>query len=843
MSLIAWIPLIQSEGLGDKFSRPADTTFSKNLPAAITNEYETVDGTEINRCGKIGKGYLFNNSGVRIKNIPVTKKMSFAAWIKLSSNSACHILDIRGQDNGSEKGYQPIYYNGAGIQIWSPSSNSQYINCVLGTEWHHLVVTIEDGAGGLYLDGEHKGTNSSLVGQVGISHLTIGCRCNGNNPTNGIIQDVRVYNHILSKKEIRELAKGLVCHYKLDACNNTNVIPNCLTMVDSGGTGAIAKDANTGIVYKGITKTTTTGDTDFLKWSSIITANYGDTYTVSFLGRSSDSTTIRNFLFNNITGVQASSNIASTGATSTSADGNVSITLTPEWKRYWITREFKASRDNSTAALTKTLLFRIASGVSGNAEIAEVKLEKGSKASPMGLKTSETLHSTIEPDSSGYDHKGAKYDISLYTSDTARNGSATYFNGTKSYVSFANFKPNLPNEDYTISFWINPKENGVRDIIFGNHANSTHSFNIERHTGNDLRIYYNGDTPGRLTNITMLKDEWTHIVVSRSGNTIKVWKNGECLLDKTYTLTKLTCSNPDWKIGSDYRTTETNSESTRFNGYLSDFRIYATALGEADIQELYHTSWATNKQSQMFSGSACEGWNIHQNTRSGIINCNEISETGILPMDYQPLEYIESVERACCIDTGYPINLNTDKIELDFQASDATTNYFIAGCGTSGTSAPYLWFYNYPSGARFAIYADDGSGQVGLNSGHREDANRHVVTLDCKKMYYDGVLVANALSKTFADTLGNFCLFDSCVNGSGRYSALAKIYSCKIWRNGVLARCLIAAKRKSDNQKGFYDIVTNIFYTENANKSMKEGPSSVSWGKEGNLYMGEFNEI
>lgn len=839
MSLIAWIPLVQTKGLGDKFSRPVDTTFSKDLPTAITNEYETVDGTIINRCGKIGKGYLFNNSGVRIKNMPVTKKMSFALWVKLSSNSGCHILDLRGQDDGSEKGYQPIYYNGSGIQIWSPGCNSKYNDCVLGTEWHHLVVTIEDGAGSLYLDGEYKNTNSSLVGQVSTSHLTIGCRCSGANPTNGIIQDVRVYNHILSKKEIKELAKGLVCHHKLDACNNTNAIPNCITMTGSGGSGTIATDPDTSIVYKGVTKTTTTGDTDFLSWSNVITANYGDTYTVSFLGRSSDSTTIRNFLYNNITGVQVSSNVASTGATSTSADGNVAITLTPEWKRYWITRTFNASRDSSTAALTKSLLFRIASGVSGNAEIAQVKLEKGSKASPLGLKTSETLYGTIEPDSSGYGHNGTKYDISLYTSDTPKNGSATYFNGTKSYISFANLKPNLPNEDYTISFWINPKENGVRDIIFGNYPNSTHAFNIERYTGNDLRIYYNGDTPGRLTNITMLKDEWTHIVVSRSGDVIKVWKNGECLLNQSYTLTKLTCSNPDWKIGSDYRTVETSSDATRFNGYLSDFRIYATALGEEDVQELYHTSWAVNRQSQMFSGTVGEGWDAYQDTRRSVINCNEINETGILPIGYQPLEYIESTERNCCIDTGYPINLNTDKIELDFQASNATTNYFIAGCGTSGTSAPYLWFYNYPSGKRFAIYANDGNGQVGFNSGYREDANRHIVVLDCKKMYYDGVLVVNESSRTFAGTLGNFCLFDSCVNGSG-YSALAKIYSCKIWRNGVLARHLVAAK--SDSQKGFYDVITNTFYTENNNKSMKEGPSSISWRKDGNLSVSEFNE-
>jgi hypothetical protein len=182
-------------------------------------------------------------------------------------------------------------------------------------------------------------------------------------------------------------------------------------------------------------------------------------------------------------------------------------------------------------------------------------------------------------DDSGWGNTGFCHQIS--TSDNRCKGSkSVQFNGNYSYIESPNFKPNLPNEDYTIAFWINPSENGVRDIIYGNHAGSTNSFSIERYTGNELRIYYQGDTPGYVTNAKMLANEWTHIAIVRKNNTIQVWRNGIKILDKAYTLTTLTCSNAKYKIGSDYRTSTGTAEPTRFKGLIDDFRIYITALEE-----------------------------------------------------------------------------------------------------------------------------------------------------------------------------------------------------------------------------------------------------------------------
>jgi len=44
-------------------------------------------------------------------------------------------------------------------------------------------------------------------------HLGIGAASNGAEKLTGYLNDVRIYNHALSPKEVEEIAKGLVLHY------------------------------------------------------------------------------------------------------------------------------------------------------------------------------------------------------------------------------------------------------------------------------------------------------------------------------------------------------------------------------------------------------------------------------------------------------------------------------------------------------------------------------------------------------------------------------------------------------------------------------------------------------
>ena len=113
--------------------------------------------------------------------------------------------------------------------------------------------------------------------------------------------------------------------------------------------------------------------------------------------------------------------------------------------------------------------------------------------------------------------------------------------------------------------------------------------------GNRLN-YYNGlycntgdggDNPYYIPNTTTVitspsVNEWHHFVMIGDGSTNKLYIDGILYgIAKTYKgITGNTIIINGWDNGTYYKT----------NGYISDFRIYSTALSADDIKELYNTS-------------------------------------------------------------------------------------------------------------------------------------------------------------------------------------------------------------------------------------------------------------
>jgi hypothetical protein len=92
-----------------------------------------------------------------------------------------------------------------------------------------VICTYENGEMALYINGAPATGRATAKTTVvpSLSSATI-LNIGGESTWTGesTICDVRVYNHALSLAEVKELAKALVCHYKLDACNNTNLLLN-----------------------------------------------------------------------------------------------------------------------------------------------------------------------------------------------------------------------------------------------------------------------------------------------------------------------------------------------------------------------------------------------------------------------------------------------------------------------------------------------------------------------------------------------------------------------------------------------------------------------------------------
>ena len=184
-------------------------------------------------------------------------------------------------------------------------------------------------------------------------------------------------------------------------------------------------------------------------------------------------------------------------------------------------------------------------------------------------------------DSSGYCNHGSITGTFQVSNDSSRYINSCLFSATESnYIRTPSqcLVGPYSSQALTFSFWINPQQKGNRHMIFGSASN--YALNIEFTAANALRIYLNSSPD--YYSFTCNNNEWTHVVIVITTN-IKCYKNG--VLQGTSGAASWPGFSGDMLIGSDTRI------GTYFLGSkMSDFRIYATALSEDDIKELYNTS-------------------------------------------------------------------------------------------------------------------------------------------------------------------------------------------------------------------------------------------------------------
>lgn len=209
MSLITWLPLI-----------------SDTHNQGISNSTITTNGTALTyTAGKLGTAATFNNSTIIITPAPLntnTTEFSFAFWYKPTTTNSYQCL------------YNGRNTTGAAIAIFRDPSNyirfddgsqTTFSHTAVLNEWHHYVLTRDASNKKLYIDGVLKQTVSSRSFTCSSVSATIGrSSYNGNLQDNyiyGQLQDYRIYDHVLSVKEIKELAKGLVMHLPLDWGDST----------------------------------------------------------------------------------------------------------------------------------------------------------------------------------------------------------------------------------------------------------------------------------------------------------------------------------------------------------------------------------------------------------------------------------------------------------------------------------------------------------------------------------------------------------------------------------------------------------------------------------------------
>lgn len=212
----------------------------------LTENNAVINGNVPFSNGKIGKAADFTGGSatnrITVPGLELTT-FSVCAWfMSPSAVSAASCIINEGRD-----------YNTLGWRMYITSANKISLNCAntafntmncVANTWYHACITFGNGVVKYYINGELKSSVSTTAlpdysesnGYINVGVFGYSTNNTFIYPFNGYINDVRVYDEVLSDKQIKEIAKGLCAHYKMVG---TGVNPNLAI-----GTNAATTDIN-----------------------------------------------------------------------------------------------------------------------------------------------------------------------------------------------------------------------------------------------------------------------------------------------------------------------------------------------------------------------------------------------------------------------------------------------------------------------------------------------------------------------------------------------------------------------------------------------------------------------
>lgn len=597
--LCLWLPftdgVIKNQGLiNDEFITSIDPTFSN-------------DG-KLGKCLEQGQ---FDMSATMTSKILNNQALTICFWIYVNAEEGSKGGTIFGNINTN------VEFNNRKFSLFQyPTCNDLHLswmndaaNAFMMTpiykgvlpsyQWTHVTVTYHNPIMTVYINGIKKYTYSSVSNSSSFEYQTRVVWQNAYRKLN----DFRIYNECLSPRQVKEISKGLVCHYPLGEIDGKiggrNLIKNGKgnekagffknfpTVTDEYGEFTLKskKTYATISLYDGFVygcrdypvgeKYTWSYDIMYTAWNFPTGSNRGEFW----MG-------------------QRYTN-APSGETATGAWRGVTRHILPvvgqngcelnKWYHVKQTVTIPQQASSNVGQQNYISFYNSNANVEASftARLKNVKLEKSSTATPWTSAPEDdaSFYDNIIYDTSGYENNGSVTDSTCptWSSDTPRYKGSYVFNGDNQYLKFQN-PITSSSTDFTISCWVK------FDDITGNSTICT----MRTAVGNGIALFKIGnkirfDDNGQCTfsDYTISANEWIHVVVTRSSSCKKLYVNG--ILKQTVNTVG------DMKLISNVGTIGASSQggdgiSNYLNGQLSDFRIYATALSDSNILELYQSS-------------------------------------------------------------------------------------------------------------------------------------------------------------------------------------------------------------------------------------------------------------
>ena len=424
-------------------------------------------------------------------------------------------------------------------------------------------------------------------------------------PYYGDMNDFRIYDECLSKEQIHQISQGLILHYPLNSgYGNENLVPNLSQYTQlspyirktSAVDGYVWMQGTTFICEPSTTYTIQ------VKSDGTCVDTHGGSHSASEKAFS-----IWLYLCNEntskdpYTGQYDNPICLKNNNYSYEKKGNMYI-----WKY-------------TTPSTTKYMSMRI-NGYSNGTDSTSIKfwdfkIEKGKNLTYPVPNEADNLYSklgynsTTEYDTSGLGNNGVMVNNIIHTSDTPLYDSSINLQKTNSnYIDLQNTY--ITNQS-TINLWgkVNTFNNYQRFFEFCNAlqgATGSHRITLGTYQSTQqlaLRIYGGdtGITSLYVNNITTIDTNWHMYSIVFNKTNLKVFIDGTSIVDATMTQELTSMVRQYSYIGK-----SSYSGDSYFDGNISDFRIYSTALSAEDIKQLYQSKARIDKNGNVYCNQFVE---------------------------------------------------------------------------------------------------------------------------------------------------------------------------------------------------------------------------------------------
>ena len=623
MSLIAWYPL--NSNLSDYSGNNNDLIAYSNF---IYDEAGKLGG-----CYKASQTSSYASSK---NNLYLNEDMSMCIWFKVDAYSNPTAI-ITNHDHSSTSNFGiNLSGNKIGISIgytdgtreWDGRNSSTIIEL---NKWYHVVLTYKKSTKNLklYVNGilERNETLSKEV-KVLSKPLQIN-KWSVTYPdyytTTGRYNDIRIYDHELSVKEIKEIYKTKILHYKFDDPNEeptvnkyANVTPGFGGLSSTFGTSSMTK------IKDGHYKVTINRNLEATgnAWPNVQLPAY------SFTANKDYSISIKVKLITkkgNASATVRHSMVGNDYWTSDRKYAGITGLKAGIWHTINLTTNIKASYTNSSGqVVSASPRIEIYCDIHKPGDYLEFEFKD--------YQVEEKNHNTpfvngtrkgIVRDCSGLQNNGV---VELSSSPNWLNDSISgincisKINGSDKFIKI-NGNPK-PTDEASISFWlkINDNSNPSWTSLFGGgrdgSATAKNGISIHISTTNGIftKFYGTSTKVDMNSSSTLNTTQWNHVVITHKNNSHNIYINGV----KTSNTTDIGAL--DWSgFSTLYLGRATDNHKSREIS-IDDFRIYATMLSDQDVLDLYQTKASISKNGKLYVNQIVE-----MNEQTNLIKPSDIS--------------------------------------------------------------------------------------------------------------------------------------------------------------------------------------------------------------------------